>query len=242
MKKLIMSILVLMLVFNNIMVFADDYSEKRINDLESLEVADLLTDPRFKELNFDKESIEFFAKIQQMNSSEKSKLLAIKYTEVNTRGLYDEFDATWGRLTPSEKLLVIGNPVSSAIAYNCVKTANELTLQEYGWSRMGDESDAFRHTVWNTLMQKYIGGSFPAAYATAHEDYSATELNVPSYNSNGELDGYKLQDHTDMDLHNNRIGRALVKWYEYFTISHDTIVQRVHNAINDGECYYLYSY
>lgn len=155
---------------------------------------------------------------------------------------YEEYGDVWGHLTEAEKRLVILRPVAAALAYNCVGTANELTVQEYGASRVGDETDAFRHTVWNALMQKYIGGSFPEKYATAHEDYPTETLLQRSKNSNNVYDGFLLKDHTDMDLHNNAVGRSLVHWTEYFTITHETIVDRVHNAIDAGECIILYSY
>jgi len=64
MKKLITIIINLMLVFNNTMVFADVQTKNAINDLESMEVTDLLTDSRFQDLNFDMESIAFFSEIQ----------------------------------------------------------------------------------------------------------------------------------------------------------------------------------
>lgn len=244
-KKITTLAIALMMTTGNTIAFADHISVNHVKEIEQLKVSDLLTESRFKDLDIDMESLQVFMRLEQMNESKGMMMFSAlsNYDDYNDiKELYGNLGDVWGNLTDSEKELCIKNPASAALAYYNVKEANKLTIQEYGHNRIGDESDAFRHTVWNALMQKYIGGSFPSKYATAHEDYPEEDLQKKSKNSRGEYDGYKLQDHTDMDLHNNAVGRSLVKWTEYFTISHEEIVKRVHKAIDNGDCYYLYNY
>lgn len=244
-KKVVALTLALMMTSTSVVTFADQPSFSYQNEIDQLQVSDLLTDPKYKDLDIDYETLQVFLQLEQMQNSNNMFLYSARSSSTSSddiEKLYNDLGDAWGSMTDSEKQLCILHPANAALAYYCVKEANKLTEEEYRYSRVGDESDAFRHTVWNALMQKYIGGSFPRKYATAHEDFPSSVLKSKSKNSNGDYDGYTLQDHTDMDLHNNAEGRSLVHWTEYFTISHEEIVDRVHNAIDDGDCYYLYDY
>lgn len=58
---------------------------------------------------------------------------------------------------------------------------------------LNTKADAFRHAYWNILLSKYVSEEFAEAFTTAHE-------------SNSEH-----PDQTAMDLHNNKIGRAIAQ-------------------------------
>lgn len=93
-------------------------------------------------------------------------------------------------LTPPERKLAAKHPVQAIKVYDIGKQAESKTIEVYGRNGWLDNSDAFRHCLWNALMKQAIGVSAAEQWATAHE-----------YNSRG----------TDraMDLYNNRIGRSI---------------------------------
>lgn len=65
---------------------------------------------------------------------------------------------------------------------------------------MGDRSDAFRHGIWNAEMTILIGKEKAELFATAHEDKDTT---------GNETDGFTKEEHKNMDLHNNEVGRNI---------------------------------
>lgn len=77
--------------------------------------------------------------------------------------------------------------------------ATEQTERKFGYSGLGDRSDAFRHGIWNAEMTILIGREKAELFATAHEDKDVT---------GNESDGYPTA-HRDMVLHNNEVGRAI---------------------------------
>ncbi len=58
-----------------------------------------------------------------------------------------------------------------------------------------DESDAFRHAIWNALMVRDIGESLAEEFATNHEIF----------------DKDQTQRQKEMDMHNNKVGRETGK-------------------------------
>ena len=78
--------------------------------------------------------------------------------------------------------------------------ATEQTDRKFGYSGLGDRSDAFRHGIWNAEMTVLIGKEKAELFATAHEDKDVTGK---------ESDGYPKTAHRDMDLHNNEVGRTI---------------------------------
>ena len=62
---------------------------------------------------------------------------------------------------------------------------------QFGYNGTDDESDAFRHTLWNAYMTSDMGVTKAEEFATNHE--------IPSVQNEGR----------EMDLHNNRIGREI---------------------------------
>lgn len=120
-------------------------------------------------------------------------------------------------------------------------SAYDITNKQFGYNGLGDKSDGFRHGIWNALLTRDITRSWAEAYTTAHESgKSAKQLEKKA------KDGYKEKYHRNMDLHNNAIGRDVVKWYDTgLNVSDTELVKRnlqIKNQIfigyiNKGEKY-----
>lgn len=70
--------------------------------------------------------------------------------------------------------------------------ANKETTNRFGYNRMDDKSDAFRHAYWNALMANGYGVTFAKTIADNHEKYNP---------------GSALAN--EMDLYNNDQGRKV---------------------------------
>ena len=114
----------------------------------------------------------------------------------SSRGIID----IWNALTDSEKKLCIRYPFDALKVNTARNIATEQTDRKFGFSGLGDRSDAFRHGIWNAEMTVLIGKEKAELFATAHEDKDVT---------GNESDGYPKTAHRDMDLHNNEVGRAI---------------------------------
>lgn len=139
-----------------------------------------------------------------------------------TYSLYD----TWGKLTDSEKLLVVTYPKEAVVIQSNATTASSSTKSIYGANGNGDESDAYRHGYWNALNARDVGKTVAEAFATAHEDISDKELQKIS-------NGFYGWQHRSMDLHNNEVGRGVVSWTDIFT-SDGTLSSRIREQIKKG--------
>ncbi|MCC8153568.1 MAG: hypothetical protein LIP01_04765 [Tannerellaceae bacterium] len=139
-----------------------------------------------------------------------------------TYSLYD----TWGRLTDSEKLLVVTYPTEALAVQSNATTASSSTSSIYGYNGNGDVTDAYRHGYWNALNARDVGKTIAEAFATAHEDVSDEELQKIS-------NGFYGWQHRSMDLHNNEVGRGVVSWYDIFT-SDSTLSDRILEQIQKG--------
>lgn len=106
----------------------------------------------------------------------------------------------WGSLTESEKKLVIRYPFDALKVNNAKNIAISQTENKFGKNGLGDRSDAFRHGMWNAEMTILIGSEKAELFATAHEDKDV---------SGTESDGFTKEQHKNMDLHNNAVGRKL---------------------------------
>ena len=113
-----------------------------------------------------------------------------------TRGITD----LWNTLTESEKRLCIRYPFDALKVNTARKIATEQTERKFGYSGLGDRSDAFRHGIWNAEMSILIGSEKAELFATAHEDKDV---------SGDESDGFPKTAHKEMDLHNNEVGRHI---------------------------------
>ena len=108
----------------------------------------------------------------------------------------------WNALTETEKKLLIKNPFDALKVNTAKNIATTQTEIKFGYSGLGDRSDAFRHGIWNAEMTILIGENKAELFATAHED-----INTEGY----ESDGFLKTEHRNMDLHNNGIGREIGK-------------------------------
>ncbi|MCD8742521.1 hypothetical protein LT679_18065 [Mucilaginibacter roseus] len=101
------------------------------------------------------------------------------------------------KLTPEEWKVVILNPTKSYKAYKTVVPAGKAAQDNYPCDKDAgfedNKADAIRHAYWNVLMAKNIDNAFAEKMATAHESEAG--------------DTYAKK----MDLHNNAVGRQLVK-------------------------------
>ena len=114
------------------------------------------------------------------------------------RGISD----IWNALTDAEKKLCIRYPFAALKVNDARNIATEQTERKFGYSGLGDRSDAFRHGIWNAEMTILIGAEKAELFATAHEDKDTSGM---------ESDGHTKEEHKKMDLHNNSIGRRIGK-------------------------------
>ena len=105
-------------------------------------------------------------------------------------------------ITETEKKLLIKYPFDALKVNTAKNIATTQTEIKFGYSGLGDRSDAFRHGIWNAEMTILIGENKAELFATAHED-----INTEGY----ESDGFLKTEHRNMDLHNNGIGREIGK-------------------------------
>lgn len=135
----------------------------------------------------------------------------------------------WNSLTESEKKLVIRYPFDALKVNNAKNTATTQTEKKFGFSGLGDRSDAFRHGIWNAEMTILIGEEKAELFATAHEDKDTTGM---------ESDGYSKVEHKNMDLHNNAVGRVLGS--ENLNASEDEIANIIYNNIYQEETQFIW--
>lgn len=122
------------------------------------------------------------------------RMLKVRSSEM--RGITD----IWNALTESEKKLCICYPFDALKVNKARSIATSQTETKFGYSGLGDRSDAFRHGIWNAEMAILIGEEKAELFATAHEDKDTTGT---------ESDGFNKIEHKNMDLHNNAVGRAI---------------------------------
>lgn len=131
---------------------------------------------------------------------------------ITTYGIGD-YVPGYNNLNSAEKELVKKHPVQATKVFTAAQSATDYTIKTYGKNGFQDNSDAFRHCLWNALMKKSMGASATEEWATAHE-----------YTSSG-LD-------KKMDLFNNRIGRSI----SVSNKSESQIVSAVKAKIKNGSC------
>ncbi len=133
----------------------------------------------------------------------------------------------WYNFKYNEKRAYVMHPVKALKSYVLGKVATEYTIQVFGINGLGDPSDAFRHAMWCALMARDIGHKYCDLFATAHETGPVRgESDICA-------DGYKLDAHREMDLHNNKVGMNLVTEYDTKeTASDEILAQKVFNKLN----------
>lgn len=129
-----------------------------------------------------------------------------------TRGVGDYIPG-YKDLNEKERELALKHPVEAVKVYNASKTATSQTIEVYGQNGYQDNSDAFRHCLWNALMKQSMDVESAEEWATAHE-YKSTGIDK------------------DMDLHNNMIGRGI----DVDDKSESEIVTAVKTEVKNGNC------
>lgn len=192
MKKNIIKIVSMMLIVATILpitVQASTIQQSKENllSMQSTEFENLISEI----LNIKEEHPEYTEKMILQIMNERHPQI-----KDSSRGIID----IWNALTDSEKKLCIRYPFDALKVNTARNIATEQTDRKFGYSGLGDRSDAFRHGIWNAEMTVLIGKEKAELFATAHEDKDVT---------GNESDGYPKTAHRDMDLHNNEVGRAI---------------------------------
>ncbi|MBD5089562.1 MAG: wnt family protein [Clostridiales bacterium] len=157
-------------------------------------------------------------------------------TKVKASSLYTVAYSTWTALTTEEKVLIALDPKKALYTKYLTDDAYTYTKDKFGYNGLGDKSDGFRHGVWNALMTRDLGRSWAKSYATAHE----------SGKSNAELekkasDGKEEKFHQKMDLHNNEVGRSVIKWYDTtFNVSDKELQKRIEKKLTNKKSTGIY--
>lgn len=170
---------------------------------------------KIKEKNPDKADEEIVAIISA----------SVKARDVESRGILD----TWNALTASEKLLCVKYPFAALKVNEARNIATEQTKRKFGYNGLGDRSDAFRHGMWNAEMTVLIGAEKAELFATAHEDKDTT---------GNESDGYSKEEHKNMDLNNNAVGRVIGQNNSSF--SEDEFADYIYDLIYSADTSFIW--
>lgn len=101
-------------------------------------------------------------------------------------------------------------------------------------ARVKDAANAYRHAMWNALLTKSFGADDTQIWTDAHEDWPPEVM----MRDNGG--GFTRGEHTEMDLHNNAIGRSVVTWNE--SVPTKEISDRILEKLREGEMVYIVDY
>lgn len=150
---------------------------------------------------------------------------SIRARDVENRGISD----TWNALTDSEKTLCVKYPFAALKVNEARNIATEQTTRKFGYNGLGDRSDAFRHGIWNAEMTVLIGADKAELFATAHEDKDTT---------GNESDGYSKEEHKNMDLHNNAVGRAIGQ--DNSSLSEDEFADYIYELVYSADTAFIW--
>ena len=102
-------------------------------------------------------------------------------------------------------------PVYALVAHLTSEKANaasnilfgdNITVDNYRNGGMdGTRANAFKHAYWNALMTRHLGSDIAKDIADAHE--------IPFANDSTLYVGIPNYEHSEMDYHNNRMGRII---------------------------------
>ena len=166
MKKNIIKIVSMMLIvatISPITVQASTIQQSKENllSMQSTEFENLISEI----LNIKEEHPEYTEKMILQIMNERHPQI-----KDSSRGIID----IWNALTDSEKKLCIRYPFDALKVNTARNIATEQTDRKFGFSGLGDRSDAFRHGIWNAEMTVLIGKEKAELFATAHEDKDVT--------------------------------------------------------------------
>lgn len=156
-----------------------------------------------------------YATSEEQNSLMEEQLLRI-YNSNLQDGLYRTRSYNGLNLTSAEKKLVASHPIEAGHYYTSSQIAKSHTLKIYGKNGYQDNSDAFRHAVWNGALTQRIGVSRAKVWTDAHEQGVTDKLDKA------------------MDLHNNKLGRDIGSKYGKSGQATNAMVEEIHRAIKSG--------
>jgi hypothetical protein len=132
-------------------------------------------------------------------------------------GAYEQFN----KLTPAEKAvlawLTSQNPLAPLIIKNSKEAAFAETTNRFGFNGHNDQSDAFRHCFWSSMLARDLGLFGAKAFTDAHESDPT--------NPAGEK---------AMDLHNNSVGLK-IGFYYFIPDSNTALSDKCFKALQNGE-------
>jgi hypothetical protein len=132
-------------------------------------------------------------------------------------GAYEQ----WNRLTPAEKAvlaaLTLRNPAAPLLIQNSKDKAFSETASRFGHNGHNDQSDAFRHCFWSSMLSRDLGYFWAKAFTDAHES------------DPGNPAGEKR-----MDLHNNSVGLK-IGFYYFIPDSNTALSDKCYKALQNGE-------
>lgn len=166
------------------------------------------------------EIVEIKTNNPEMNDEEIFALMEQNHPRnTHIKGIAD----IWNSLTDAEKKLCIRYPFDALKVNTARNIATEQTERKFGYSGLGDRSDAFRHGIWNAEMTVLIGREKAELFATAHEDKDTI---------GNESDGFSKEAHKQMDLHNNATGRIIGEKHKDATENEmaDIIYQEIYST------------
>jgi len=147
----------------------------------------------------------------------------------------DSLSEKWNNAPKALKLLIAADPVHALIVYSCAKKADRWTIEKFDYSGQGDKSDAYRHGIWNALITRASNRGVAKLFTTAYEDISEEEGQIVTG------DGFTKNEHRQMDLHNNEIGRDQIKWYHCrLTCSNKKVKKLISNKLTNNRKTGLY--
>ena len=156
----------------------------------------------------------------------------IRYIDLYGEGPQDKIKAKYNRLTSAEKDVIFRQQVTTQLtvirtAY-ILKTldknkelAESSTTEMFGFNGRNDESDAYRHALFNALNTQSLGKDLAKELSDAHE---AIDNPVELANNKGEI---------NMDVNNNTVGQEIGE--NNPDASFEEIASEVTGALIDGK-------
>lgn len=204
-KRLTLGILAFFMFFGSTAIGAEE-APIQVEDITIStwdEISEILEDIEAKkhtgEITSEEEETSYL--LEQIVSEEYSN------NGIQPYGVYDE----WTRLTAAEKKLVVLYP-HAVSTINWTRTfAYNSTTSKFGSNGTDDNSDAYRHALWNMAMTSKISAASAKMWSDAHETES-----------------YGLAK--TMDLFNNKIG-----WEQsHYGLAENEMLYRAHNLTKYG--------
>jgi len=156
----------------------------------------------------------------------------IRFIDIYGEGPQDKVQAQYDRLTNAEKGVIFrpqASPQLTVVRAAYILTtlnknkglAEARTIEEFGGNGRNDESDAFRHALFNALNTQSFGKELAKELSDAHE---AIDDPVELQNNKGEI---------EMDVHNNTVGQEIGE--SNSDASFESIASKVKGALISGK-------